>query len=109
MREPLERWLSGFYFNKQTHGIPYRKISPDEFDREVRRCLLEVKTHNQYNFRVWASMYGGQLEGWLERFQAKQFVFAPMRAYFGEETRETLGAVGDRVGFPLRRGKFARE
>mmetsp|Transcript_36120 Transcript_36120/g.78814 ORF Transcript_36120/g.78814 Transcript_36120/m.78814 type:complete len:362 (-) Transcript_36120:75-1160(-) len=97
MRDPLERLQSGWYFSRRYQLDPEDTFA---FDRHLREVLQTAKHNGRYSIRLWQSMYGSQLKSWLERFEARQFVFAPMMIAVNNVT-STLSSLSKQLGIPL--------
>mmetsp|Transcript_49967 Transcript_49967/g.107074 ORF Transcript_49967/g.107074 Transcript_49967/m.107074 type:complete len:364 (+) Transcript_49967:114-1205(+) len=99
MRDPLDRFQSSWYFFRERHKH-VETIDPEAtFDRHVREVLHDAN-NSHYRLRLWQSMYGSQLKSWLERFEARQFIFAPMMIALNGIT-STFSSLSKQLGIPL--------
>lgn len=108
MRDPLARFQSHWYLMKQIAPhfidpkIQLSEIRADEytFDRHVRLILQKARRDSHYDWMLFASMYGSQLKSWLERFEARQFIIAPMMFLVNDETND-LSSLSKQLRIPL--------
>eukprot|EP00930_Biecheleria_cincta_P035122 TRINITY_DN24189_c0_g2_i1.p1 TRINITY_DN24189_c0_g2~~TRINITY_DN24189_c0_g2_i1.p1 ORF type:complete len:404 (+),score=69.33 TRINITY_DN24189_c0_g2_i1:81-1292(+) len=102
IREPLARFQSHWYYG-QEWTRKYEDIPKGEFDQELSRQIQQAANEKVYNFRLWASMYGAQLQTWLHRFSASQFMFIPTQSYSAstEDRLTVLNELSARLNTPF--------
>lgn len=102
IREPLARLQSHWYYG-QEWTRKYEDIPKGEFNQELYRQTERAANEKVYNFRFWASMYGAQLQTWLQSFSASQFMFVPTQSYSStaEARSEILSALSARLSTPF--------
>jgi len=102
MREPLARLQSHWYYG-QEWTRKYEDISKGEFNQELSRQTQRATNEKVYNFRLWASMYGAQLQTWLQYFSASQFMIVPTQSYSAtaEDRSTVLSELSERLNAPF--------
>ena len=119
MREPLQRFQSGFYWTyaPKHFGLPPHRRYAHNRTMRAELAMLRAELPPDYAHAVtrwprlvrfrpldaWArSMYALNWKPWLREFQASQFVALPMRWALEDVGRATQ-LVGERFGVALRR------
>lgn len=92
VREPLDRLTSGFFFlNSNAPTKSFRKYLREALDKPRGTGNPNVNM----DFRVWASMYGEQLQNWLGVAEPDQFYIIPKGFYFGGFKASMFRELGD--------------
>lgn len=102
IREPLARLQSHWYYG-QEWTRKYEDIARGEFNKELSRQTRRAANEKVYNFRFWASMYGAQLQTWLQSFSASQFMFVPTQSYSttAKDRSNIWSELSARLGTPI--------
>lgn len=97
IREPLSRVLSAFYFR---NAVLLRKNHvEDQVEASMQRRVSAMR-QGVYDQPVWSSMYARQLEQYLDKFKATQFIIVPYLHYFQHKCT-LFHDLSLRLGIPL--------
>jgi len=94
LREPLSRMQSAWYHSHEGYAewAQCRDCKAPSFQQALNSSLSKAQRSTPtYDDWLWASLYGRQIEYWLSKFDAHQFVILPYRQY----------TQGDRTGVCL--------
>merc|ERR1719181_724390 len=86
VREPLSRTLSSYFYyastqlRKKTH-VDFKFLTSKRQVETYFRMAIPAQATGFYDLHLWGSMYARQLEDYLAKFAATQFVVSPYLLY----------------------------
>jgi len=108
LREPLAQLQSAWYHAEyvlQTVEVNATQLIGDlplasNFTSELERAL-DLADRGTITLWLWYAFFGKQVQAFLARFAAPQFVFIPMYHFLGTGREEVCAAMEERLNFPI--------
>lgn len=105
LREPIQRFISGCSWFHEYRKLGFGSIF--ELVEALRDKYMNIKTaglaYSRLADQFYRSMYGAQLDSWLQSFSGSQFILIPTRQYFNDvhTRRNYINEIAKQLNFDL--------